>query len=97
MVFSLNNPTEIESLFRAAGFVDVAVRAETKELDLPSPEDFLWQFIHSTPLSGMLAANDDEVRDALEREIAATWQPWVRDGGMRHQQGMIVTTARSAG
>ena len=94
MVFSLNDTAEIERLFRGAGFRDVSIKSGTKELHLPSPKDFLWQYIQCTPLAGLVAGADPEVLTALERDVVGGWQPWVRDGGLTYQQGMIVTTAR---
>jgi SAM-dependent methyltransferase len=93
MVFSLDDPAQVKALFRNAGFTNVAVRAETKRLDLPSPREFLWQYIHCTPLAGLIPEGDEHVRAALERDIAAAWQPWVVDGGMRYDQGMLVASA----
>jgi ubiquinone/menaquinone biosynthesis C-methylase UbiE len=94
MVFSLNDTAEIEQLFRNAGFEDVSVRSHEKVLDLPSPREFLWQYIQSTPLSGLVAEADGAALAALERDVVAGWQPWVRDGGMSYEQGVIVTIAR---
>lgn len=94
MVFSLNDTATIDQLFRSAGFHDVTVRSHEKVLNLPSPREFLWQYIQSTPLSGLVAEADGDVLAALERDVVTGWQPWVRDGGMSCQQGVIVTTAR---
>ena len=94
MVFSLNDPKAIEALFRGTGFADVTVRVFTKQLHLPSPREFLWQYVHCTPLAGLVADADTDLLEALERDVVAGWQPWVTDGGMTYEQGMIVTTAR---
>ena len=93
-VFSLNNATEIEQLFRDAGFGDVIVRKDAMPLRLPAARDFLWQYVHSTPLAGIVAGADDEALRTLERDVVANWQPWAKDGGLAYQQDMIVATAR---
>lgn len=94
MVFSLNDTAAIKQLFRSAGFDDVTVESREKVLNLPSPREFLWQYIQSTPLSGLVAEADDSVLGAIERDVVTGWQPWVRNDGMSSKQGIIVTTAR---
>lgn len=95
MVFALNDAAEVEALLQGAGFVDVRVREEAKLLDLPSPGEFLWQYIHSTPLVGMVPAREDRQGAALERDVVAAWQPWVHDAGMQYEQGMIVAAGHT--
>src|SRR3546814_7118652 len=46
-VFSLHDAEEIRSLVGDAGFHDVAVHVDTRELRLPAPEAFLWQYVHA--------------------------------------------------
>ena len=93
-VFSLNDPAEVERLFRAAGFGEVAIRRYTKTLRLPAPRDFLWQYVQCTPLAAQLAEADQALLESLERDVVEGWRPWTRNGGMTHEQGMIVATAR---
>lgn len=94
IVFSLNDSGAIDRLFRSAGFDDVTVRTHKKVLNLPSPREFLWQYIQSTPLSGLVAESDGDALAALERDVVTGWRPWIHDGGMSYEQGMIVTTSR---
>jgi len=70
-VFSLNDIEEIENLMNTAGFFDVSVRSEMKSLQLPVPEEFLWQYVQSTPLAGALANIDNERLALLERDFVA--------------------------
>ena len=93
MVFSLSASATIERLFRDAGFHDVAVRSFSKTLRLPAARDFLWQYVHCTPLTGMLSNLDAARIAALEEEVVRAWQPWSEDGGMRCEQGMNVAKA----
>jgi SAM-dependent methyltransferase len=93
-VFSLNDPAEVERLFRGAGFQDVAVRQYTKTPRLPAPRDFLWQYVQCTPLAAQLADADHAMLESLEREVVEGWRPWTTDGGMTYDQGMIMATAR---
>ena len=92
-VFSLNDPAEVERLFRGAGFREVAVRRYTKSLRLPAPRDFLWQYVQCTPLAAQLAEADHALLEALERDVVEGWKPWTTGAGMTYEQGMIVATA----
>jgi len=93
-VFSLNDPAELEQLFRRAGFRDVAIRRYTKTLRLPSARDFLWQYVQCTPLAAQLADADHALLEALERDVVGGWRPWATGSGIKYEQGMIVVTAR---
>lgn len=93
-VFSLDDPDEVERLFRGAGFRDVTVRRYAKTLRLPSPREFLWQYVQCTPLAEQVAGAEHEVLAALEREVVAGWQPWVANGGLAYEQEMLVAVAR---
>ena len=94
MVFSLNETAKVEQLLQTAGFRDVTVRTENKSLRLPPANDFLWQYVHCTPLTGLLSQMDSNQTAALENDVVRGWQPWSHDGGMTYEQGMIVATAR---
>jgi ubiquinone/menaquinone biosynthesis C-methylase UbiE len=93
MIFSLGAPATIERLFRDAGFHDVDVRSYSKRLRLPAARDFLWQYVHCTPLAGMLSNLDAARIAAFEQDVVRGWQPWSDDGGMRCEQGMNVAKA----
>jgi len=93
-VFSLHDTDEIRDLIDGAGFHDVAVRANGESLQLPAPAEFLWQYVHSTPLAGRMADMDDERRELLERDVVEGWQDFVKDGAFVLQVRMVVGTAR---
>ena len=93
-VFSLNDPAEVERLFRGAGFQQATVRLYTKTMRLPAPRDFLWQYVQCTPLAAQLAEADHALLESLERDVVEGWRPWTTNGGMTYEQGMIVATAR---
>jgi hypothetical protein len=94
MVFSLDDPTIIERLFREAGFADVNVRSYAKGLCLPEAREFLWQYVHCTPLTGMLGRLDAARIAALERDVVDRWAQWSDSDGMKYEQGMNVAKAR---
>jgi hypothetical protein len=94
MVFSLDDPAIIERLFHDAGFADVSVRTYAKHLRLPEARDSLCQYVHCTPLAGMLASLDGVRIAALERDVVDRWAQWSDADGMKYEQRMNVAKAR---
>ena len=95
-VFSLDDPEEMRGLLAEAGFEHVNVGPHRKMLTLPAPQDFMWQYIHCTPLAGLVPPPGDPRAEALEAEVVAGWRPWVTDDGMRYEQSVLAGSA-SAG
>jgi len=93
-VFSLHDTAEIQELVSGAGFHDVSVQSDTKSLRLPAPVEFLWQYVHSTPLAGAVAQVDDARRGLLERDVVAKWQEFVKDRALVLQLRNVLATAR---
>lgn len=93
-VFSLYDTAEIQNLVGDTGFHDVSVQSNTKSLRLPAPEEFLWQYVHSTPLAGAVAEVNDEGRSSLERDVVAKWREFVKDGALVLQVRIVTVTAR---
>ena len=93
-VFSLYDPKEIQTLTTGAGFRDTEVRSKDVTIPLGAPGDFLWRYVHSTPLVAAVAQIDDEARAALERDVVAGWRPFVKDGTLVFDASVILTTAR---
>lgn len=93
-VFSLHDTTEIQQIMRDAGFRDIALQVNEKMLNLPPSKDFLWQYVHSTPLAGMVAQADDETLAALEREVVEAWQEYEEDGDLKYQQRIVEASAQ---
>jgi ubiquinone/menaquinone biosynthesis C-methylase UbiE len=93
-VFSLHDTQAIQQLLSEAGFRDIAVQANNKLLNLPPPNEFLWQYVYSTPLAGLVAKVDEAVLAALEREVVEKRQEFEENGVLRDQQRMVVASAR---
>jgi hypothetical protein len=93
VVFSLHDVDELVGLLKSAGFRNIEVKTYTKTLELPAPEDFLWQYIHSTPLLAAFAKMDDAKRAAFARDVTPRWEPFVANGGMTLEVGMATATA----
>lgn len=94
-VFSLHDPDELQGLLDSAGFADVVVDHPTKALRLPPPRDFLWQYIHSTPIAGALAQTDDATRAALEADVVDGCRPYVDGDALLAEVGMLTAIARN--
>ena len=59
-------------------------------ITLPEPTEFLWQYIHSTPLAAAVAQIDDVARAALEHDVVAA----LPDGALILDVNAVLTTAR---
>jgi ubiquinone/menaquinone biosynthesis C-methylase UbiE len=95
-VFSLHDPGEIRDLVSDAGFTNVDARSYTKTLRLSPPEQFLWQYVHSTPLAAAVAELDESRREALEHQVVAGWQAFSDDGGLLLELGVTVAQAQTS-
>jgi SAM-dependent methyltransferase len=93
-VFALHDPSQLDGLLRGAGFRDMAVKTTTKRLRLPPPTDFLWQYIHSTPMAAVVAEADDSSREKLESDVVAQWQDFVDHGSLVIDLPILIATAR---
>jgi ubiquinone/menaquinone biosynthesis C-methylase UbiE len=93
-VFSLHDAQQLDALARDAGFGEVSVEHRTRTLQLPAPAEFLWQYVHSTPLAAAVAQIDAESRAALERDIVDAWQPFAHADRVTLQLGVTVATCR---
>ena len=93
-VFSLHDAEELQQLVGDAGFREGAARASTRTLRLPAPEEFLWQYVHSTPLVGAVVQADEESRAALGRDVVSEWKAFVEDGALLLELDVAVATAR---
>lgn len=91
-VFSLHDERQLQNLFSDAGFRQVTVRTDSRDLRLP--RDFMWQYVHCTPLAGPVGKLTDDGRAALEREIVSGWEAWAADGGLRYTQPVLTVSAR---
>lgn len=93
-VFSLHDTTEIRRLLTDAGFSEVDVQESTKMLRLPAPKEFLWQYVQSTPLAGVVAKEDAASRAALEHDVVVEWHDLEEDGALMYPQRIVVASGR---
>jgi SAM-dependent methyltransferase len=92
-VFSLHDPDEMHDLL-ATHLVDVHVEVSTAAIDLGPPADFLWGYVHSTPLRGAVAeVGSDDLRQ-VEDEVLTAWSPWTKNGRLVVPQPLLLATAQ---
>lgn len=93
LVFSMHDPNELRDLFEETGFTEVNIEAGPKKLIVPSPQEFLWQYIHSTPLAQPAMDAGTQLRDALENDVCPHWEAFVVDGKVHFEVGMTAVSA----
>lgn len=93
LVFSMHDADRITDLMRGAGFEEVDVGSKPKQLCPPPPADFLWQYVHSTPLAAAAAQADTRDLDALERDFCGKVQELAAKGALSPQVGMTTASA----
>ena len=93
-VFSLHDVREIQHLLETAGFREDVTRANVKTVQAPSAANFLWGYVHSTPLAGIVAQASDEARILLERDVVRASERFVDSQGLSFEQGVVVAIAR---
>jgi len=77
-----------------AGFEEIEVHQTQRTLRLPEPKDFLWQYIHSTPLAALVGKATDEQRAALADDISERWQEFVVDDGLNLELEMTTVCGK---
>jgi ubiquinone/menaquinone biosynthesis C-methylase UbiE len=92
-VFSMYDVDELTELMRGAGFRDVRVTSMPMDFQLPPPVDFLWQYIHSTPLAEAAGQASPDQRQALERDVCGRWQAFATNGSMPMRVGVTTGVA----
>lgn len=93
-VFSLNDPDKLIQLMEEAGFREVHAAAHEKTFDLPPPRDFLWQYVHSTPLASLISDRSKDTQQAFENSIVKRWKKFEINGSMKYKQTIITSAAR---
>ena len=81
-VFSLHDDETLRQLLAAAGFQQIVASRALKRLRLPSPIDFLWQYVWSTPLVNAASTLDPDQRRQLETDVLQRSMPFVHDGSL---------------
>jgi ubiquinone/menaquinone biosynthesis C-methylase UbiE len=93
LVFSMHDVGELRQLLRSAGFREIDVQATMKNLRLPAPSDFLWQYIRSTPMANAAARASKHALEALESDVCVRWEAFVANGSLSLEVGMTTASA----
>ncbi len=93
-VFSLHDTEEICRLLTEAGFGHPKATARSRKLRLPRPREFLWQYVHATPLADIVSKADHLGRAALETETVQKWKAFEENGGMDLNLRVLTATAQ---
>ena len=93
-VFSLADAGDLAELLHDAGFGEVETATSVHALPLPPPTDFLWQYVHSTPLGAAVATTTPEARAGLEEDVLRGWEELVVDGRLTLRIPVTVATAQ---
>jgi SAM-dependent methyltransferase len=94
VVFSLDDARQLEELVAGSGFREVSVRRDPRVLRLPPPEDFLWQYVWSTPLADAIGGLSDKEREALARDVLAGWEGLTHEGALVLQLDVLTVSAK---
>jgi SAM-dependent methyltransferase len=89
-VFSMHDPAALEALVGDAGFVGVDTADCLAAFDLPSPAEFLWQYINLTPMGPLVAQAPDEAKTAMEAQVVETWASYVVEDRVPLAQPMVI-------
>lgn len=94
IVFSLHDERELRELMKGAGFHEVDVQKTRRTLPLPAANEFLWQYVASTPLINLVDKASDESRAALEEEVAGKWRDFSSGESLMLDVHMTTVTGR---
>jgi ubiquinone/menaquinone biosynthesis C-methylase UbiE len=93
LVFSLYDTDEIEQLISSVDFRDVSLQSDMTSLPLPAPGEFLWQYVSSTPLAGVMERVDDQARASLDHDVVTSWHDLKNDGSFTLDVKVTTATA----
>lgn len=93
LVFSLHASDKLRKLFFEAGFSNIDIAMMQKTLVVPSPREFLWQYLYSTPLAGKMAAAPRQTQCKVDHEVCSQWEQFAID---RHTRLDVQLTTVSA-
>ena len=94
--FSFGDAGVIEALVTDAGFHDVVVDPTVKNVHFPSAEAFTKRYISArVPLNTMVAATNDEARDAVVSDVNTALDQYETKYGLDLPTAVNVITARA--
>ena len=91
-VFSMHDPTALGELLAGAGFAEIETSEHVVELEIPSPAEFLWQYINLTPMAPLVAQAPETARAAMESHFVESCGRLVVDNRMHVGQPAVLGT-----
>ena len=95
-VFSLHDTRELQELLAQTGFARATAEPASVALALPPPAEFLWQYVHSTPLASAAAEAGEAARAALERDVVTRWEPFTHGDRLMLELRVVTAAAKRA-
>lgn len=93
--FWLGDINEVRSLFQGAGFSSVHIRTHINEVRFPSAKEMLNGLTGAhAPLAGAIAALDDQVREAMYRDVAEAFAGDTDDDGVMFPMSGALVVAK---
>jgi len=94
--FSFGDADVLKGMVADAGFQDVVVEPTAKIVRFPSAEAFTKRYISArTPLNLMVAAVDDETREAIVADVNIALAQYETEAGLELPTAVNVVTARA--
>lgn len=93
--FSLPNAEELRSLITRAGFRGVTINSAVKNLQFPSPVEFVRRYVSGSPLAGPVAQTSEDARNALLDEMRRGLQEYENDEGVAFPIETHLVSART--
>lgn len=80
--FTLPDAEQVQQLLTDAGFVEITIRSEAKQVHFATPEAFVEQYVSGSPLAVALAQVDEGTMQAIIRDVDEQLQPYVTGEGL---------------
>lgn len=94
VVFSLHDEQPLRDLTMAAGFREVEVKRTRTTLLLPPADEFVRQYVSSTPLLNVVSRTSEAKQAALEQDLGAGWRDAVTGGRLACDVQLTTVTGR---
>jgi len=93
-VFSQGTAEELRDLITGTGFREVTIRLLSRIMRLPPPEEFLWQYVGSTPLMSFAGQMEDAARSTLASEFVSKCERYLTGDGLAMPIELQLATAQ---
>lgn len=92
--FSLPEAEELRTLIVRGGFRDVTIRSAVRNLQFPSPKEFVQRYVSGSPLAGPVGQVSEDARNALLDDIRRGLREYEGGEGLSFPIGAHLVAAR---